>query len=96
MELGISLLTLNASDLNPRSIQLPGDDNLGEEEVTFLPAHQRIKQISLLMSVVDFLFKTFIEQRISEKWLDDSQTEIKEWIVNRSAQVTTSMNHIIH
>lgn len=87
---------LNASDLNPRSIQLPGDDNLGEEEASFLPAHQRIKQISLLMNVVDFLFKTFIDQRISEKWLDDSQTEIKEWIVNRSAQVKTSMNHIIH
>ena len=88
---------LNASDQNPRSIQLPGDDNLGDtEDVSFLPAHQRIKQTTLLLNVIDYLFGKFIEERISDKWLDDSQSDIKEWIVSRSAQVTNSMNHIIH
>jgi hypothetical protein len=88
---------LNSSDLNPRSIQLPGDDNLGEaEENAFLPAQQRIKQISLLLAVIDELFARFVNERISDNWVVGSQNDIKEWIAGRSSNVSTSIKHIIH
>ena len=88
---------LNASDLSPRSIQLPGDDDLGEkEENAFLPAHQRIKQISLFLAVIDNLFAIFINERISDSWLNDAQNDIKKWIVGRSSKLSTSMKHLVH
>ena len=88
---------LNSSDLNPRSIQLPGDDDLGEsEESAFLPAHQRIKQISLLLQVIDHLFSKFINSRTSDTWVSSSQNVINEWIASRSTNATNSMNKFIH
>lgn len=90
-------LVLNSSELSPRSIQLPGEDDLTKsEENAFLPAAQRIKQTSLLLQTIDHLFSTFINARVSDNWESDSEHGIKEWIADRSQRATNEVKQIIH
>lgn len=88
---------LNSSDLCPRSVRLPGNDLLGDDEdSSFLPIQQRIKQTALLLSIIDHLFETFLDLRLSSAWINEHQNDMKEWIHARSSNMPSQLKNILH
>ncbi|RDB35104.1 hypothetical protein [Spirobacillus cienkowskii] len=70
--------TLSGENLTLRTVRLPA---MSETDSTVHIA-QRIESANMLTNVIDELFKTFIDLRVSEKFAEEL-TQIRNWIENK-------------
>lgn len=94
--LGDFFVSLNASDLAPRGVRLPATDHQGDhEDRSPQTVNGRIRQTSLLISILDTLFSKFIAARTANKWQSKVYPEIKEWMRAKTRNLDIESN-IVH
>ncbi|MFK7825388.1 MAG: hypothetical protein AB8G05_14635 [Oligoflexales bacterium] len=88
---------LNADDLNPKSLQVPGDqagvwedsDELDQSTIILT----RIHQMECFTDALDFVFAEFLHDRTSGDWDTKTLRSIRNWISSRR---TRSAQKVIH
>lgn len=88
---------LNADDLNPKSLQVPGDQSgmwdSGEELDQSTVILTRIHQMECFTDALDFLFAEFLQERTKGDWESRSIKAIRAWISSRRSKPAAKVIH---
>ncbi len=81
---GDFITSLTASDLDPRSLQLPSIDDIEDVslEVENIAAI-RMEQVTVFYQVLDGLFLMFLSERTDPSWDKSGLAKLKKWIKER-------------
>ncbi len=80
---------LNSVDLSPRSLKLPEPDsseNITDSDET--RTMQRMQYTDTFLTVIDGLFKMYMNDRVDDDWKKNGHSKISSWITSRQPSPT--------
>jgi hypothetical protein len=86
--LGDFTANLHCDDLSPRSLKLPAPDSdvaVGEGKMDAMPVIMRIKHTQMFLSVLDNLFKRFLDLRTAKDWDNMHVIHIRDWVKQKGS-----------
>lgn len=94
--LGDFTANLHCDDLSPRSLKLPApasDAPVGEGKIDAMPVLMRVRHTQIFLSVIDDLFKRFLDLRTTKDWDNMHLMRIRDWVKQKGSPARSKQVH---